>query len=202
MTAPAWPPGLPEPDRIAHRWSCSRPPAEDAYRVGQTGQLVIVRRCPACGRVERGAEDVGDMNATNSASAPRTPLARQHRDRRAVAARPACTMPHSWRSSRPPSEDHLITDQDGRQQIVKHCPGCKFGAVNPSVDGGREIAGGGVGRGAIQIGGTGLDSSDGGKGHEDAEHHSGGRRASAGHQHLALGRSVLLQNSVIMYPGQ
>ena len=109
---------------------------------------------------------------------------------RAVAARPARAVPHSWRCSRPPSEDHLVTDQDGRPQIVKRCPGCKFGAVNPTVDGGRDIAwgvgrgiAGGVGRGAIQIGGTALDSSDG-KGHEDAEHHSGGRR-SARHQHLA-----------------
>ncbi len=58
------------------------------------------------------------------------------------------TVPHSWRCSRRPVEDHLVTDQDGRQQIVKRCPGCKFGAVNPSVDGGREVAGG-VGRGAI-----------------------------------------------------
>jgi hypothetical protein len=59
----------------------------------------------------------------------------------------------------------------------------QFGAVSPSVDGGRDVAGG-FGRGAIQIGGTALDSSDG-KGHEDAEHQSGGRRASARHQHLA-----------------
>jgi hypothetical protein len=103
--------------------------------------------------------------------------------------RPPDSVPHSWRCSRPSSEDHPITDQDARPQIVKRCPGCKFGAVNPSVDGGRDVAGGvgrvagGVGRGAIQIGGTGLDSSDG-NGHEDAEHHSGGH-ASARHQHLA-----------------
>jgi hypothetical protein len=111
--------------------------------------------------------------------------------------RPPDIVPHSWRCSRPPSEDLPITDQDRRPQIVKRRPGCKFGAVNPSVDGGRDIAGGvgrvagGVGRGALQIGGTGLDSSDG-NGHEDAEHHSGGRR-SVRHRHLAWGRSVLLR---------
>jgi hypothetical protein len=97
--------------------------------------------------------------------------------------RPPDNVPHSWRCSRPPSEDYPITDQDGRQQIVKRCPGCKFGAVNASVDGGREVAGG-FGRGAIQIGGTARDCSDA-KGHEDAEHQSSGRRASVRHQHLA-----------------
>jgi hypothetical protein len=52
MTAPAWPPGLREPDRIDHRWSCSRPPPEDHYTTDKTGQPVIVKRCPGCGAVE------------------------------------------------------------------------------------------------------------------------------------------------------
>jgi hypothetical protein len=94
--------------------------------------------------------------------------------------RPPDNVAHSSRCSRPPSEDQLVTDQDGRQQIVKRCPGCKFGAVNASLDGGREVAGGGVGRGATQIGGTALDYSSDGKGHEDAEHQSDDRA----HQHL------------------
>ena len=53
-TAAPWPPGLPEPDRIPHSWRCTRPPAEDHYRVDKaTGQPVVVRRCPSCGAVEK-----------------------------------------------------------------------------------------------------------------------------------------------------
>ena len=55
MTPPAWPPGLPEPDRIRHRWDCTRPPVEDAYRVDSAGNPVIRRRCPSCGAVEKPA---------------------------------------------------------------------------------------------------------------------------------------------------
>jgi hypothetical protein len=52
MTAPAWPPGLREPDRIKHGWACTRPPAEDFYRVTPDGRSEIIRRCPGCGRTE------------------------------------------------------------------------------------------------------------------------------------------------------
>jgi hypothetical protein len=53
MTA-AWPPGLPESDRIRHGWQCSRPPLEDAYRTDpKTGESWVERRCPGCGAVER-----------------------------------------------------------------------------------------------------------------------------------------------------
>ena len=56
MTAPAWPPGLPEPDRIVHGWHCSRPAPEDHYRLDpKTGQAVILKRCPSCGATERQA---------------------------------------------------------------------------------------------------------------------------------------------------
>jgi hypothetical protein len=54
-TADHWPPGLPKSDGITHRWSCTRPPAEDYYRVDPaTGLPVIVRRCPSsCGATEK-----------------------------------------------------------------------------------------------------------------------------------------------------
>jgi hypothetical protein len=54
MTAPAWPPGLPEPDRIVHKWQCSRPALEDYYTTDRkTGQPIVVKRCPSCGAVEK-----------------------------------------------------------------------------------------------------------------------------------------------------
>ena len=160
-----------------------------ALALGIRSQIIRVQPGPR--RSTLVASNGAPKNSSTAHSPARSSSAkRRHRDRRAVAARPARTVPHSWRCSGPPSEDHLVTDQDGRQQIVKRCPGCKFGAVNPSVDGGREVAGG-VARGAIQIGGTGLDSSDG-KGHEDAEHHSGGRRLRSTPA-PRMGRSVLLR---------
>jgi hypothetical protein len=55
MTAPAWPPGLPEDDRIRHGWQCSRPAPEDHYTTDKAGKPVIVKRCPGCGATERQA---------------------------------------------------------------------------------------------------------------------------------------------------
>jgi hypothetical protein len=56
-TADRWPPGLPEPDRITHRWRCTRPPAEDRYvHDPKTGEPRIARRCPSCGAVEKRTE--------------------------------------------------------------------------------------------------------------------------------------------------
>jgi hypothetical protein len=54
-TADHWPPGLPKPDGITHRWSCTRPPPEDHYRLDKAGQPVVVHRCPSCGATERDA---------------------------------------------------------------------------------------------------------------------------------------------------
>ena len=47
-------PGLPKPDPIRHAWNCSRPPAQDHYRVDKaTGQPVVTKRCPNCGGTEK-----------------------------------------------------------------------------------------------------------------------------------------------------
>ena len=51
MTEPNWP--TRPADRIVHKWSCIRPPAEDYYRTDpRTGQPVIVKRRPSCGAVQ------------------------------------------------------------------------------------------------------------------------------------------------------
>jgi hypothetical protein len=56
VIAPAWPPGLPEPDPIRHKWQCSRPAPEDHYRIDpKTGQPTVVKRCPSCGGIEKPA---------------------------------------------------------------------------------------------------------------------------------------------------
>jgi hypothetical protein len=46
--------------------------------------------------------------------------------RHTLAARPATSrrIPHTWRCSRPPAEDYLITGKDGRRQVIKRCPSC------------------------------------------------------------------------------
>jgi hypothetical protein len=33
-------------------------------------------------------------------------------------------VPHSWRCTRPPLEDHIVTGKDGRQQVIRRCPSC------------------------------------------------------------------------------
>jgi hypothetical protein len=49
-----WPPGLSKPDGITHRWSCTRPPPEDHYRLDKaTGLPVVAKRCPSCGATEK-----------------------------------------------------------------------------------------------------------------------------------------------------
>jgi hypothetical protein len=41
---------------------------------------------------------------------------------------PADRIPHSWRCSRPPAEDYLVTDpKTGESRVIKRCPSC--GAV-------------------------------------------------------------------------
>jgi hypothetical protein len=39
--------------------------------------------------------------------------------------RPPDRIPHSWRCTRPPAEDHYTTDRrTGEPVVVKRCPGC------------------------------------------------------------------------------